>query len=269
MRPEAEEALAAFGLELRRADDRALVLAGEGMELRADLAGMVPRLRPDRLGHELLVRAMDERRRCSAPRWRRARARSWSSAHPRGRSASRGATTRCCSRPPTRLSATERRSRVCATCSRRTWTAASSRSWRCTRSSASTCLSSCRFRWRTWTRSRGCSVASRHARWLSLLRGARHRRLRHLPQRLPLLLRQQGPPSRVRELPPARSGKPTAHRPSASGGHRHAGRPEEPARATSAPSGCIYPVLIVTWSCGSTREAARDSGLRSGCRAAR
>lgn len=57
MRPEVEAALAASGLELRRADDGALVLAGEGMELRADLAGMVPRLRPDRLGRELLVRA--------------------------------------------------------------------------------------------------------------------------------------------------------------------------------------------------------------------
>ena len=115
----------------------------------------------------------------------------------------------------------------------------------------------------------GVDVDGVHELRGALHREPRHRRLRHLPQRLPLLLRQQGPPSRVRELPPARSGKPTAHRPSASGGHRHAGRPEEPTRATSAPSGCIYPVQIVTWSCGSTREAARDSGLRSGCHAAR
>ena len=54
---EVEAVLEAAGLELRRADDGALVLAGDGMELRADLSSMVPRLRPDRLGRELLVRA--------------------------------------------------------------------------------------------------------------------------------------------------------------------------------------------------------------------
>lgn len=44
------------GLELRR-DERGLTLAGAGMELRADLAGMARRLRPGALGRELLVRA--------------------------------------------------------------------------------------------------------------------------------------------------------------------------------------------------------------------
>ncbi|MBM6774587.1 class I SAM-dependent methyltransferase [Olsenella profusa] len=40
---------------VRRADGLALV--GDGMELMADLTRMLPRLRPDRLGRELLVRA--------------------------------------------------------------------------------------------------------------------------------------------------------------------------------------------------------------------
>lgn len=44
------------GLELKR-DDRGLALVGEGMELRGDFARMLPRLRQDRLGKELLVRA--------------------------------------------------------------------------------------------------------------------------------------------------------------------------------------------------------------------
>lgn len=57
MTPEVGAALEAAGLELRRACDGALALAGDGMELRADLSSMVPRLRPDRLGRELLVRA--------------------------------------------------------------------------------------------------------------------------------------------------------------------------------------------------------------------
>ena len=57
MTPEVEAALEEAGLELRRAGDGALVLAGDGMELRADLSSMAPRLRPDRLGRELLVRA--------------------------------------------------------------------------------------------------------------------------------------------------------------------------------------------------------------------
>lgn len=44
------------GLELRR-DDRGLALVGDGMELLPDFAEMLPRLRADRLGRELLVRA--------------------------------------------------------------------------------------------------------------------------------------------------------------------------------------------------------------------
>ena len=48
--------LAASGLELRE-DDGGLALVGDGMVLRADLTMMKPRLRPDRLGRELLVRA--------------------------------------------------------------------------------------------------------------------------------------------------------------------------------------------------------------------
>lgn len=52
----AERAAAAAGLELRR-DAEGLALVGDGMVLRADLARMLPRLRPDRLGRELLVRA--------------------------------------------------------------------------------------------------------------------------------------------------------------------------------------------------------------------
>lgn len=44
------------GLALRR-DDEGLALVGEGMVLRADFTHMLPRLRPDRLGRELLVKA--------------------------------------------------------------------------------------------------------------------------------------------------------------------------------------------------------------------
>ena len=44
------------GPELRR-DAEGLALVGDGMVLRADLTPMLPRLRPDRLGRELLVRA--------------------------------------------------------------------------------------------------------------------------------------------------------------------------------------------------------------------
>ena len=43
-------------LELRHGDD-GLELVGDGMVLRADFARMLPRLRPDRLARELLVRA--------------------------------------------------------------------------------------------------------------------------------------------------------------------------------------------------------------------
>ena len=53
---EAMLAASAAGLELRR-DDGGLALVGDGMVLRADLARLLPRLRPDRLGRELLVRA--------------------------------------------------------------------------------------------------------------------------------------------------------------------------------------------------------------------
>ena len=44
------------GLALERRPD-GLVLVGEGMELRGDLTRLLPRLRPDRLSRELLVRA--------------------------------------------------------------------------------------------------------------------------------------------------------------------------------------------------------------------
>ena len=43
-------------LELRHGDE-GLELVGDGMVLRADFARMLPRLRPDRLSRELLVRA--------------------------------------------------------------------------------------------------------------------------------------------------------------------------------------------------------------------
>ena len=44
------------GVKLRR-DERGLALVGAGMELRVDFAEMLPRVRQDRLGHELVVRA--------------------------------------------------------------------------------------------------------------------------------------------------------------------------------------------------------------------
>lgn len=44
------------GVELRR-DAEGLALVGDGMVLRADFARLLPRLRPDRLGRELFVRA--------------------------------------------------------------------------------------------------------------------------------------------------------------------------------------------------------------------
>lgn len=44
------------GLELRR-DERGLTLVGKGLELRGDFAGLLPRIRPDRVHRELLVRA--------------------------------------------------------------------------------------------------------------------------------------------------------------------------------------------------------------------
>jgi 16S rRNA (guanine1516-N2)-methyltransferase len=40
-----------------RVDEHGLALLGDGMELRADFRDMIPRLRPDRLHRELLVRA--------------------------------------------------------------------------------------------------------------------------------------------------------------------------------------------------------------------
>ncbi len=44
------------GLELRRVDGR-LTLSGDGMELAADFRELLPRIRHDRLGRELLVKA--------------------------------------------------------------------------------------------------------------------------------------------------------------------------------------------------------------------
>ena len=44
------------GVKLRR-DGRGLTLVGAGMELRVDFAELLPRVRQDRLGHELLVHA--------------------------------------------------------------------------------------------------------------------------------------------------------------------------------------------------------------------
>lgn len=48
--------VAPAGLELRQ-DERGLALVGEGMKLRGDFTRLLPRLRKDRLAHELLVRA--------------------------------------------------------------------------------------------------------------------------------------------------------------------------------------------------------------------
>lgn len=45
------------GVELRRVDGR-LTLMADGMELAEDFCEMLPRLRPDRLGRELLVKAV-------------------------------------------------------------------------------------------------------------------------------------------------------------------------------------------------------------------
>lgn len=45
------------GVELRRVDGRLALMAG-GMELAEDFREMLPRLRPDRLGRELLVKAV-------------------------------------------------------------------------------------------------------------------------------------------------------------------------------------------------------------------
>ena len=52
---QAEEMARAAGLELRR-EECGLVLAGDGMELCADFVTMLPRIRPDRLAGELLVK---------------------------------------------------------------------------------------------------------------------------------------------------------------------------------------------------------------------
>lgn len=54
--PEARRIEVPEGLELRE-DERGLALVGEGLELRGDFAKLLPRLRRDRLAHELLVRA--------------------------------------------------------------------------------------------------------------------------------------------------------------------------------------------------------------------
>ena len=53
---QAEEMAQAAGLELRR-EECGLVLVGDSMELCADFATMLPRIRPDRLSGELLVKA--------------------------------------------------------------------------------------------------------------------------------------------------------------------------------------------------------------------
>ena len=54
--PDANLSSSASGLELRH-DEEGLALVGDGMVLRADLSALLPRLRPDRLSRELLVRA--------------------------------------------------------------------------------------------------------------------------------------------------------------------------------------------------------------------
>ncbi|HJB54574.1 MAG TPA: class I SAM-dependent methyltransferase [Candidatus Olsenella avistercoris] len=56
MSGEAQRVAREAGLELREGA-AGLALAGGGMELTCDLARLLPRLRPDRLGRELLVRA--------------------------------------------------------------------------------------------------------------------------------------------------------------------------------------------------------------------
>lgn len=56
MSGEAQRVAWEAGLELREGA-AGLALAGGGMELTCDLARLLPRLRPDRLGRELLVRA--------------------------------------------------------------------------------------------------------------------------------------------------------------------------------------------------------------------
>lgn len=56
MSGEAQRVAREVGLELREGA-AGLALAGDGMELTCDLARLLPRLRPDRLGRELLVRA--------------------------------------------------------------------------------------------------------------------------------------------------------------------------------------------------------------------
>lgn len=53
---QAEELAAVAGLALRRGDE-GLTLEGDGMVLRADFAALLPRIRPDRLSGELLVKA--------------------------------------------------------------------------------------------------------------------------------------------------------------------------------------------------------------------
>lgn len=54
--PSLQDALQHAGLELRR-DDAGLSLVGDGMELRADFADLLPRIKPGRLSGELLVKA--------------------------------------------------------------------------------------------------------------------------------------------------------------------------------------------------------------------
>ena len=90
-----------------------------------------------------------------------------------------------------------------------------------------------------------------NAQRLLLLRKPRHRRLRHLPQRVPLLLRQQGPREGRRELSGARPGSSAAHRQPAPGGHGGPRRAEKPARqgrpadarVVSAPAAPFAPLM--------------------------
>lgn len=56
MARQAEAENQADAVELRR-DERGLALVGDGMELRGDFSRMLPRLRHDHLGRELLVKA--------------------------------------------------------------------------------------------------------------------------------------------------------------------------------------------------------------------
>ena len=57
MRESREEGAGAMPVPELRETDEGLALVSDGMELRGDFSRMLPRLRADRLGRELLVRA--------------------------------------------------------------------------------------------------------------------------------------------------------------------------------------------------------------------